>query len=212
MCFSQSQGVRLIKDHAYQNHLSIRFNFASGRDWLITCAKQTWQNESCLLSICKPWPYLHRWNPFFWSLLEAQAGCRIRLLLWQSADPRGLSEDLEDADDKLSELLQLTYLWKLLSQSSKFEWWPVKPKKCKSNLTTVFPPCIFKYKFQFCFALSARINFRKLFVIIRTRKWAPLWIKIKNMDSHINCFNDFFLFNKSSALQRLFCSQIKCFV
>ena len=41
MCFSQSQGVRLIKDHAYQNHLSIRFNFASGRDWLITCAKQT---------------------------------------------------------------------------------------------------------------------------------------------------------------------------
>ena len=40
MCFSQSQGVRLIKDHAYQNHLSIRFNFASGRDWLITCAKQ----------------------------------------------------------------------------------------------------------------------------------------------------------------------------
>ena len=34
--------------------------------------------------------------------------------------------------------------------------------------TTVFPPCSFKYKFQFCFSLSARINVRKLFVTIHT--------------------------------------------
>ena len=97
--------------------------FTQMKSFLLVFVRSTGWLPHQIIALAISWPARSDWRWRRWTI-------------WTFA------ADLHIHEHRLSQLSKLWFKIRIVTCQSK---------KCKSNLTTAFPPCIFKYKFQFCF-------------------------------------------------------------